>query len=91
MLDRTATTSRNAEGIVSSILKSGKIDGHGVDLTKFTLSRNSLEGKRVSNWSVLMEQAMQEFQQKKPRYAALHWDGALVKDVTGTLQKMSPS
>ena len=30
---------------------------------------------------------MQEFQQKKPRYAALHWDGALVKDVTGSLQE----
>ena len=87
MLDRTAITSRNAVRIVSSILKSGKIDGHGVDFTKFTLSRNSLERKRVSNRSVLMEQAMQEFQQKKPRYATLHWDGALVKDVTGTLQE----
>ena len=87
MLDRTATTSRHAVGIVSSILKSGKIDGQGLDLNKFTLSRNSLERKRDSNRSVLMEQAMLEFQQKKPRYAALHWDGALVKDVTGTLQE----
>ena len=87
MLDRTATTSRNAVGIVSSILKAGKIDGQAADLSKFSLSRTTLERKRVSNRSVLMEQARQEFQESKPRHPALHWDGALVKDVTGTLQE----
>ena len=87
MLDRTATTSRKAVGIVSSILKSGKIDGQAADLSKFTLSRPSLERKRVNNRTVLMEQSMQEFQENKPRYPALHWDGALMQDVTGTLQE----
>ena len=87
MLDRTATTSRKAVGIVSSILKSGKIDGQAADLSKFTLSRPSLERKRVNNRTVLMEQSMQEFQENKPKYPALHWDGALMQDVTGTLQE----
>ena len=87
MLDRTATTSRKAVGIVSSILKSGKIDGQAADLSKFTLSRPSLERKRVNNRSVLMEQSMQEFQEHKPKHPALHWDGALVKDITGCLQE----
>ena len=85
MLDRTATTSRKAVGIVSSILKSGKIDGHAADLSLFTLSRPSLE--RVNNRIVLMEQSMQEFQENKPKYPALHWDGALMQDVTGSLQE----
>ena len=34
-----------------------------------------------------MEQAITEFEQKKPDKAALHWDGKLMKDVTGTLQE----
>ena len=87
MLDRTATTSRKAVGILSSILMSGKIGDQEADLNQFTLSRSSLERKRISNRTVLMEQSMQEFQAKKPKYAALHWDGALVKDITGKLQE----
>ena len=34
-----------------------------------------------------MQQVMLEFQDKKPKFAALHWDGKLMKDVTGTLQE----
>ena len=30
---------------------------------------------------------MQEFQGNKPKYPALHWDGAMIKDVTGSLQE----
>ena len=30
---------------------------------------------------------MEDFNLNKPRYAALHWDGAMFKDVTGTLQE----
>ena len=81
MSDRTATTSRKAVGILSSILMTGKIGDQEADLNQFTLSRSSLERKRISNRTVLMEQSMQEFQEKKPKYAALHWDGALVKDI----------
>ena len=43
MLDRTGTTSRKAIGVVSSILKSGKIDGKDADLSSFSLSRTGLE------------------------------------------------
>ena len=43
MLDRTATISGKALGIVSSYLKSGKVDGKEADLSKFNLSRPSLE------------------------------------------------
>ena len=91
MLDRTATTTRNAVGIVSSILKSGKVDGQALDLNEFTLSRTSLDRKRVSIRSVLMEKSMQEFQDNKPKYPALHWDGAMIKDVTGSLQENEAS
>ena len=34
-----------------------------------------------------MQQAMEEFNKNKPKLAALHWDGKLVKDVTGTLRE----
>ena len=44
---------------------------------------NNKQSKRVNNRRVLMEQSRQEFQGNKPRQSALHWDGALVKDVTG--------
>ena len=30
---------------------------------------------------------MEEFNKNKPKLAALHWDGKLVKDVTGTLRE----
>ena len=46
-----------------------------------------MDRKRASNGSVMMEQAMEEFKQKKPAMAALHWDGKLIKDVTGTLRE----
>ena len=87
MLDRTGTTSRNAVGVVSSILKTGKIGGKSADLSQFSLSRSSLERKRVSNRSIAMEEAMKEFSRNKPDLAALHWDGKLVKDCTGTLRE----
>ena len=87
MLDRTATSSRKAVGLVSSILKCGKIDGKQVDLNQFSLSRASLEKKRIHNRSVLMEQEMMDFDTNKPVHANLHWDGALMKDVTGKLQE----
>ena len=87
MLDRTATTSRNAVGIVSSILKSGKIDGQSVNLDEFSLSHTTLHRKRVNSRTVVMEKAMQEFKDRKPKYPALHWDGAMMKDITGSLQE----
>ena len=33
-----------------------------------------------------MEKEIEEFNIKKPEYAALHWDGKLIQDVTGCLQ-----
>ena len=82
MLDRTAT-SREAVWIVSSIVKNGTVGGEATYLSLFTISRSSLERKRNYNRTVLMEQSMQEFQENKPKLAALHWDGKLIKDVTG--------
>ena len=87
MLDRTGTTSRKAVGVVASILKSGKIDGKAVDLSSFSLSSKNLERKRIQNRAVLEKQAVQQFTEHKPKYAALHWDGAMFKDITGTLQE----
>ena len=87
MLDRTATTSRIAVGVISSVIKAGKIAGKDADLSHFTLSRSSLERKRVNNRSLVMEQVMEEFKEKKPEHAALHWDGKLIKNVTGVLQE----
>ena len=87
MLDRTGTSIREAVGVVSSILKSGVSGGKQVDLNQFSLSTSSLFRKRNHNRSVLMEQEMMDFKNKKPVYAALHWDGKLMKDVTGKLQE----
>ena len=86
MLDRTGVSSRKAVGIISAILKAGKINGKEVDLSEFSLSRTTLERKRINNRSVVMERVIEEFKEKKPKLAALHWDGKLIKDVTGTLQ-----
>ena len=88
MLDRTGTTSRKAAGVVSSILKCGKIDGKTVDLSEFTLSRPTLERKRAHNRSVNMEMVMDEFQRNMPKRSNLHWDGKLMKDAAGILQEM---
>ena len=87
MLDRTGTTSRKAVGVVSSVLKTGKVDGKPVDLSEFKLSRPTLERKRIHNRSVALEQEREEFLLKMPRYAAAHWDGKLIQDVTGTPQE----
>ena len=87
MLDRTDTTSRKAVGVISSILKTGKVDGKQVDLSQFKISRPTLERKRVHNRSVLMEQEIEDFSKKMPKYAAAHWDGKLIQDVTGCLQE----
>ena len=87
MLDRTGTTSRKAVGVVSSILKTGKIDGKVADLSNFSISRATLDRKRASNRTVIMEQAMEEFSRNKPVRAALHWDGKLVQDTTGILRE----
>ena len=87
MLDRTGTSSRKAVGVVSSILKTAKIDGQQVDLSEFSLSRPGLERKRIHNRSVLKEQEMEEFAKNKPACAAVHFDGKLIQDLTGTLQE----
>ena len=58
-----------------------------MDLSKFTLSRSSLERKRVHNRGVVWEQNVHEFKQNKPRNPALHWDGKLITDVTGVPQE----
>ena len=50
MLDRTGTTSRKAVGVVSTILKSGKIHGREADLSHFSLSRTTLHRKRSPNY-----------------------------------------
>ena len=87
MLDRTGQTSRTAVGLVSTLLKTGKVDGKETDLSEFILSPSTAERKRAHSRSVLMEQAITEFEQKKPDKAALHWDGKLIADVSGVLQE----
>ena len=87
MLDRTGTTCNKAIGVVSSVLKSGKVDGKEVDLSQFKISKKTLQRKRVSNRTVNMEKEIEDFAKNKPKYAAAHWDGKLMKDVTGSLQE----
>ena len=87
MLDRTGTSSRKAVGVVSSILKTGKIEGQQVDLSEFSLSRTGLENKRAHNRTALMEKEMEDFSNNKPVWAAIHFDGKLIKDVTGKEQE----
>ena len=36
----------------------------------------------------MIEQTLEEFKEKKPKMAALHWDGKLIKNMTGTLQEL---
>ena len=71
---------------MSGLIRSSKIDGKQVDLNQISISRPTLERKRINNRSVLMMQKMQDFEKNKPEYAGLHWDGKLMMDVTGKLQ-----
>ena len=38
--------------------------------------------QNYKNRSVVMQQTMLEFKEKKPKLAAIHWDGTLMNDVT---------
>ena len=58
MLDRTGQTSRTAVGLVSTLLKTGKVDGKETDLSEFILSPSTADRKRAQGRSVLMEQAI---------------------------------
>ena len=87
MLDRTGTSTRKAVGVVSSILKTGKIAGQQVDLSEFSLSSAGLAKKRDNNRTALMQKEMEDFAQNKPVWAAVHFDGKLIKDVTGKEQE----
>ena len=72
MLDRTGTSSRKAIGVVSSIIKAGKIDGKEADLANFSLSRTDLERKKILNRTELMKQSIENFKRNKPKYPVLH-------------------
>ena len=78
---KIGTTSRKAFGIVSSILKSSKIDGRQANLSELSISIPTLDRKRVQSRNVVMEQTIQEFEEKKPKLAALYWDDKMFRDV----------
>ena len=49
MLDRTKTTDNEAMGLVSAVLKTGKINGEQVDLNEFTMSSSTIHKVREKN------------------------------------------
>ena len=85
MLDRTGIPRRKAVALAPTILKKGKVNDDKTDLNNFTFSHSSIERSRREDQSVLFEQVVNDFQQLKPEFAALHWDEKMMKDVLNML------
>ena len=82
-MDRLKVSSRTAAGMFAAFMKTGSSDGQPVDLNDFNMSRSTVESTRKKNRGVLVEMVRDEFEEKKPKYLNIHWDGKLVPNVMG--------
>ena len=79
MLDRTKCTNRVAVGVISSVLIAS-----GADLDDFSLSKDTVRVHRNSNRDKIAADVKSDFEDKKPKFGCLHWDGKLLENVMGT-------
>ena len=83
MMDRLKLTPAQAMGFFSSIVKTGTVNNNQVDLDEFTCSTNTIKRSRNKNRGVLMQLAVEEFQENKPKHCNLHWDGKQLTSCLG--------
>ena len=88
-LDRTRTSDREAMRILAKQYKGMKNpDGTPVDLMNITLSYSTIRRHRIKNREVICKEARDHFLARMPPRVVLHWDGKMLKDITGRVNEM---
>ena len=88
-LDRTRTSDREAMRILAKQYKGMKTpDGAPVDLNDVTISRSTIRRYRIKNRDVICKEARDHFLARMPPRVVLHWDGKMLKDITGRVHEM---
>ena len=88
-LDRTRTSDREAMRIIAKQYKGMKTsDGAAVDLNDVTLSYSTIRRHRIKNREVICKEARDHFLANMPPRVVLHWDGKMLKDITGRVHEM---
>ena len=52
------------------------------------LSHSSIHKARISQREVICQEAKEEFWKKMPQLLVLHWDGALIRDISNDQHEM---
>ena len=88
-LDRTRTSDREAMRILAKHYKGMKNpDGTPVDLMNINLSHSTIRRHRIKNREVICKEARDHFLARMPPRVVLHWDGKMLKDITGRVNEM---
>ena len=88
-LDRTRTSDREAMRILAKQYKGMKTpDGAPVDLNDVMISRSTIRRYRIKNRDVICKEARDHFLARMPPRVVLHWDGKMLKDITGRVHEM---
>lgn len=77
--DRLSLSDNQLTATVASVLKAG-----GADLNDFILSRSTTHRKRILSRYKISQRQMAKFRQNPPKFATLHWDSKMLKDVLGS-------
>ena len=87
-LDRTNTTPGAAMHVLSAVLKSAQKDGENLDLDEVFLSESTIRRGREKAREEISKKQYEEFQEKKPDYLGVHWDGKLMRDLSDQFKEM---
>ena len=87
MMDRLKMTSSQAMGFFSSIVKTGTVNNNQADLNEFTCSPMTIVRSRNKNRGVLLELAMEELNENKPKHCNIHWDGKQLTSYLGEVME----
>jgi hypothetical protein len=89
-MDRTFTSSQGGMRLLSSFVKSLKYHNTEtpVDLSEVSLSKSTIRRARIVNREEVCQLAREEFKKLQPFLSALHWDGAIMKDINNCLHDM---
>ncbi|KAG0723910.1 hypothetical protein GWK47_041758 [Chionoecetes opilio] len=77
--DRLGLSDNQVTALVSATLKAG-----GADLDKFVISTSTTRRNRMLTRYHISQEYMAAFSEDPPKYAALHWDGKMLRDVLGS-------
>ncbi|KAG0706298.1 hypothetical protein GWK47_024335 [Chionoecetes opilio] len=77
--NRPGLSDNQVTALVSATLKAG-----GADLDKFVISTSTTRRNRMLIRYHISQEYMAAFSEDPPKYAALHWDGKMLRDVLGS-------